>query len=203
MTTASIIRHSFDTMHNHKPSSLPSHARLAFKGIIFEVWQWEQEMFDGSVATFEKLRRPDTVQIVAVVGDKILLQEQEQPARQLFLSLPGGRVDAGEDTLSAAKRELLEETGYVSDDWILWKEYVNSGHIVYNMYTFIARNCRYDRQPHLDSGEKITCRLITFDEFLMLSDEPRFRGREMVELLLRARMDGKMSEEIKSLLFKK
>ena len=43
---------------------IPKDARCVFKGVIFEVWQWEQKMFDGSMATFERIKRPDTVVII-------------------------------------------------------------------------------------------------------------------------------------------
>ncbi|MFH1187732.1 MAG: NUDIX domain-containing protein, partial [bacterium] len=96
---------------------IPKSAKLKFKGIIFDVYQWEQKMFDGTYETFEMLKRPDTVEIIPVAGDKILINEQQQPNTPVFLSLFGGRVDEGEEPLRAAKRELLEEAGYASDDW--------------------------------------------------------------------------------------
>ena len=185
------------------PDPIPSHAKMVFKGIIFEVWQWEQKMFDGSVAIFERLKRPNTVQAVATVGDKILLQTQQQPDNMTpFPSLPGGRCDSfDEDSLAAAKRELLEETGYVSNDWKLWKEQSPVGKIQWTVYTFIARNCVKQQEPHLDAGEKITTRLIDFEEFLMLSEHPRFYEGELVMALFRARFDEKAKTELKTLLF--
>ncbi len=55
--------------------------RRVFKGKIHDMLQWRQRMFDGSYATFEKIRRPDTSEIVAIVGDRILVQFQRQPQR--------------------------------------------------------------------------------------------------------------------------
>src|SRR3989344_5876898 len=103
--------------------SIPSNAKMVFRGKLFEVWQWEQKMFDGSVEIFEHLRRPNTAVVVPTVRDKILIEVQEQPHRfKPFLSLPGGKCNWEEDPLAAARRELLEETGYESGDWTLWKE---------------------------------------------------------------------------------
>ncbi len=59
----------------------------------------------------------------------------------------------------------------------------------WEIYTYIARDCKKLGEPHLDAGEKIQTRLIDFEEFLMLSEEPKFRGRELVEMMLRARLD--------------
>jgi len=46
------------------------------------VYQWPQKMFDGSTATFEMIKRPDTVQIIATVGNKILMTQEEQPTQK-------------------------------------------------------------------------------------------------------------------------
>jgi len=182
--------------------SIPAEATKVFSGVIFDVYQWQQSMFDGSVQTFERLRRPNTAQVIAVVGDKILIQDEEQPdGLGAFASIPGGRCDPGEDPLTSAKRELAEETGYVSDDWTLWQETDPVGKIEWTVYTFIARQCRKENEPHLDVGEKITPRLVTFDEFIMLSDDFHFYSPELVSTLLRMRLDPAKKEEFRRLLF--
>lgn len=183
---------------------IPAHAKLAFKGKVFEVWQWEQRLFDGSVETFEQLKRQNTAQVIPVVGDNILIQLESQPnVSQPFLSLPGGRCLPNEKSLDAAKRELLEETGYVSDDWILCKEQNSIGRIDWTVYTYIARNCVFKKSPQLDSGEKINTRFVTFEEFLMLSEDQSFYERELTPMLLCARFDQKIKNEFRNLLFKK
>ena len=183
---------------------IPSNAKKVFGGKIFEVWQWEQKMFDGGVEIFERLRRPNTAQVIAVVGDKILAQTEEQPdSTQPFSSLPGGRCDTDEDPLVAAKRELLEETGYVSDDWVLWKEVNPVSKIEWTVYTFVARNCVFKREPHLDSGEKITSKLISFDDFLTLSDDPYFYSPELISHMLRLRLNKQEREDFRQTLFGK
>ena len=160
-------------------------------------------MFDGSVEIFEHLKRPNTAVVIPTIGDKILIEVQEQPHRlKPFLSLPGGRCDWEEDPLAAAKRELLEETGYESYDWTLWKELNPVGKIEWTVYTYIARNCIEKQAPHLDPGEKITIRLIDFEDFLMLSEDPSFYERELKGVLLQARFDARTKEEFYRLLFK-
>src|SRR3989344_90768 len=93
---------------------IPENAKRVFRGVIFDVYQWEQEMYDGTRTIFEKLKRPDTVVVFRVLPDgKIILTEQEQPGgKGPFIGATGGRVDEGEDILAVAKRELLEESGY-------------------------------------------------------------------------------------------
>lgn len=198
-------REHFFPIHTLSPDlPIPPHAQLVFQGKIFQVWQWEQKMFDASMETFERLKRPNTAQVIPIIDDKILIQTEEQPDKlKPFISLPGGRCDWDEDPLDAAKRELLQETGYTSSDWVLCKEQALVGRIEWTVYTYIARNCILKRSPQLDAGEKITPRLISLEEFLMLPEDPSFYERELVALLLYARFDSKIKEEFSNLLFGK
>lgn len=181
---------------------IPSHAKLAFKGKVFEVWQWEQKLFDGTVKIFEQLKRSNTAQIISVVGNHIIIQIEEQPNKSKpFLSLPGGRCNLDEEPLEAAKRELLEESGYTSNDWALCKEQNSVGGIDWVVYTYIARKCVFQELPKLDSGEKISTRLVTFEEFLMLSENSSFHERELIPMLLYIRFDQKIKNEFYNLLF--
>jgi len=184
-------------------SEFPSNAKRVFKGKIYEVWQWDQKMFDDSTEVFEGLKRPDTVEVIATAGGKILLQEQQQPqSPEVFFSLPGGRADHGETPIKEIQRELLEETGYVSDDWQEWKAVKPHRKNDYTIRYFIARNCRLQQAPQLDAGEKITTKLIAFEELLALSDNPAFRGNEFIVWLLRLRLNPAEQEKFKKLLFK-
>lgn len=159
-------------------------------------------MYDGTAETFEALKRPNTAQVIAVVGDKILIQAEEQPDRpHPFTSIPGGRCEENEEPLEAAKRELLEETGYSSSDWTLWQEWTPPGRVIWTAYTYIARRCVFVQPAELDAGERIVPKLVSFDEFLCLSDDPRFYAMEVVEALLRLRLDEGARESFKRLLF--
>lgn len=190
-------------MENTKPQrGLPSHASCVFKGKIFEVWQWEQEMFDGTTQIFERIWRPPTVEIIATVGDKMLIEEQDQPDRKDNINLPSGRADQSEDMLREAKRELLEETGYASEDWSLLFTHEGTGKVIHDTHYFIARDSEKIKEPELDAGERIRTKLIAFDEFIMLPEEPRFwAAPEFVNYLLRLQHDPPKKEELQTLLF--
>lgn len=181
---------------------IPNHAKRVFKGVIFEVWQWEQKLFDGSTATFERIRRPDTSQVIPVVGDKILILEQQQPDSDgTYTSLAGGRCERGEDSLAAAKRELLEETGYESSSWKLWRSVAPYHKVIFTVYLYVAKNCRKVQEPELDEGEHITPRLVTFDDFLLLTEDPVFDAPELAKELLLARLHDAKRKELEKLLF--
>lgn len=58
---------------------IPPHAKRSFTGIIFDVYQWEQRLYDGSTTTFEKIKRSDTVNVILTTPDKkIILTRQEE-----------------------------------------------------------------------------------------------------------------------------
>ena len=166
---------------------IPKHAERVFRGKIFEVWQWEQQLFDGSLVVFEKLKRDDTVNVLPVVQGKILLTEQEQPGMEPFIGAAGGRIDEGETPLEAAERELLEETGHEADEFVLWDAVQQYDKIDWAIYTFVARGCRKVADLRLDSGEKIRLRPVTFDEFLEIVATDRYRDGEIALKIFRGR----------------
>lgn len=160
-------------------------------------------MFDGSRVTFEMLKRPYNGCVIPVVGDKIMVLEQEQPGKPLFLSLPGGRCETNEAPIEAAKRELIEETGYSSNDWELWIQSIPEEKVDWQIHTYVARNCMLTNQPVQDHGEKIRTKLISLEEFLLLSDNPIFRNKDAVTELLRVRLDSVKRDAFAALLFGK
>lgn len=180
---------------------LPSNAKKVFQGKIFSVYQWEQELYDGSTATFEMLKRPGTIQIIPTMENKILLSHEEQPTKPRSITFLGGRQEENEEPLVTAKRELLEETGLESDDWEFLKVYKNEGKIDWDVYLYAARNCRKVAEPNLDGGEKIDVIEVTWDEFLEKVSSEDFWGQIIANDILRMRLDQKKLEAFKQKLF--
>ena len=174
-------------------TKIPEKAKRVFKGTIFEVYQWEQEMFDGSTATFEMLKRPNTIEVIAVKGDKIFMNLQSQPNKHNFYSLFGGRGEENEDPQVTAKRELLEESGMESDDWEFVKSYQPVHKIDWEIYLFIARDCKKVSEPKLDPGEKIETLELTFDEFVKKIEHDEYWGNQLVMDILRMEKEGTLN----------
>lgn len=181
---------------------IPPHAKKAFAGVLFDVYQWEQELFDGTKATFEKLRRQDTVSVIATTSDrKILLINDEQPGRDAVITFPGGRLDPGEDPETAAKRELLEETGYESRELVLWKAYQPVSKLDWAFYIFVARGVQKVTEPHLDAGERISMWEADLNEVIEVMRQPHFQGKEIALDLLEAKYNPESKKKLEELLF--
>lgn len=158
---------------------IPEHAKRVFKGVIFDVYQWDQEMFDGSAAVFERIKRTDTVLAICIVDGKIIVQQDEQPHRGVKVKFPGGRIDPEDDsTLIAAKREILEETGYEFANWKLIDVVKPQDKIEWFVYIYVANGVSTKNQPKQDSGERITTELKNLDEIKQMinNDTTGFLG---------------------------
>lgn len=190
-------------MNIEKPKSkqpIPDHAKRVFKGVIFDVYQWQQEMFDGSKVTFEKLKCPDTVVIFPILPDgRIILTEQEQPGKDPFIGATGGRVDDGEDILTAARRELLEESGYEAEEFFLWDAQHPASKIDRVVYTFIAKGLNKVADLNLDAGEKIKLKLVTLDELIDIGTRDNFSEKEIIPKLFEAKIYPEKKDELRRL----
>lgn len=180
---------------------IPKNAKKVFEGLRSEIYQWEQELFDGTTTTFELIHRASSVTVFAIADGKIIVQKQEQPFKDApFLCLVGGIVDKGEEPLEAAKRELLEETGYASEDWELWQVAGMRGYIHWENNVYIARACSKISEMKLDAGEKIELSWASLDEFLKMLDDPTFRHKDLFRDLLEIRDNAEKKAAFAELL---
>jgi ADP-ribose pyrophosphatase len=182
---------------------VPSHAKKVFEGVIFDTYQWEQELFDGSKTIFENVVRQSIAVAIPVVEDKILVIKEQQPGGEPYLSVPAGfleKIDT--DALSGAKRELKEETGLTSNEWELFDTYSLYPRMAVHDFIFIARNCKKTDEKFLDIGEKqLGEYLYTFDEFIDLYDHNDFASFFLKNYLIRAKYDPKYKEELRKRIF--
>ena len=104
---------------------------------------------------------PDWVNIVALTDDEevILIEQFRHGIGSATLEIPGGMVDPGEEPLQAAKRELLEETGYEGENWVqIGIVHPNPAIQSNKCYTFLTTNCKKVSETNFDSTEFIiTC----------------------------------------------
>lgn len=171
---------------SHQP--LPAHAKKVFSGVLFDVYHWDQEMFDGTTEVFEKLTRADVVSVLPILDNgNILLCHQEQPSMSPFMSLIGGMVNPEEDTQAAALRELREESGYTCRELVPWYAEHSFGSKIDSVSTvYFGYGCAQTTQQHLDAGEKISLMEVSFEELVQeLVYDPQFRNADIALHILR------------------
>ncbi|MGH9669281.1 MAG: NUDIX hydrolase, partial [Terriglobales bacterium] len=138
-------------------------SRIVFRGPVFRVTSETVVEPGGVVARRDVVRHPGSVVVLAMDGGArdahVLLERQYRHAAGGFLwELPAGRIDHGETALAAARRELLEETGYTSRRWKRALVFYSSpGFLDETMTVYLARGLQAGRaQPEAD--ELITIR---------------------------------------------
>jgi ADP-ribose pyrophosphatase len=188
-----------------KKPIIPENAELVFSWVRSRIYQWDQEMYDGSIARFERIRFVDGSFVIPILPDgRILLTRQEQPGRSEFISLPGGSFDSpDEDPSTCALRELREETWYVGT-LSLWMTYHGTNNVHTEVYYYIARDCAHVSEVEADPGEKISLFSVSFDEFLELSSDPGFHHHwNLLPILYEARLHPEKKEALRKILYGK
>jgi ADP-ribose pyrophosphatase len=143
--------------------------KLVYQGPVFWVTSEQVVEPSGIQVLREVVRHTGSVVILATLegsGElQVLLERQYRHAADSYLwELPAGRIDRGEEALAAAKRELIEETGYKADRWKrILKFYASPGFVAEPMTVFWARGLRPGpAQPEAD--EVIQQRLVPLSQ---------------------------------------
>jgi len=112
----------------------------------------------GPVREFYVVDAPDWINVVPVTadGDVVLVRQYRFGVHEVTLEVPGGVCDPGEAPEETARRELLEETGYVAQELVpLGWVHPNPALQGNRCYSFLARGCEKVHDGRQDAGEDI------------------------------------------------
>ncbi len=135
-------------------------SRELLKNRIFTVAEQHAVDPDGFEITRSVIQHPGSAVMMAVDDrDRVLLVRQFRlPAKKSLWELPAGRLDPGETPLKAAKRELMEETGYHARKWTkLASFWPSPGFVAEKMNLFLATEL-IPGEPRPMDDERIECR---------------------------------------------
>lgn len=164
-------------------------SRTVFRGPVFSIASDEVEEPGGIRVRRDVVRHSGSIVVLAVDDSarpaRVLLERQYRYAAGARLwELPAGRVDAGESNLAAAKRELLEETGFAAAQWqrALFF-YVSPGFLDESMEVFLARKLNKGRaQPEDD--ERIAVRFFPLAQAVRMAMTGKIKDAKTIAGLL-------------------
>jgi 8-oxo-dGTP pyrophosphatase MutT (NUDIX family) len=125
----------------------------------------------GREHAFYRLQGPDWVNVVAFTrsGELLVVEQFRHGIDAPTLEIPGGGCDQGERPAEAARRELREETGFVSDLWVpLGSCTPNPATQNNRCHSFLALDCAFEGSLELDPAEELQVWAVSWLEWLSL-----------------------------------
>ncbi len=140
-------------------------SELVYSGKLIKVRLDEVKLPNGKTSKREIVLHRGAVAILALDNNNILLIRQYRHAARKFMwEIPAGTLEEGEDPLECAKRELLEETGYIANKIEkLIQFYVAVGYCTEIIYLFIAKELKKLSQ-RTEEDESIDVHMIPIDK---------------------------------------
>jgi ADP-ribose pyrophosphatase len=130
---------------------------------------------DGAVKDpYYVVERPDAAIIFPLTkeGEVVLVRQYRPPLERMELGLPAGLVEEGEKPEAAARRELLEETGYSGGEWEPLGSLASSPSLKDNWaYLFLARGVEETSAPDPDEHELVEVVKVPVGEIMVLIRE--------------------------------
>jgi ADP-ribose pyrophosphatase len=173
-----------------------SASKLVYDGPLFRVFSDEVNEPGLPPTHRDVIRHNGSVVILAVDDSKskkdprIIIERQYRHAvGQYLYEVPAGKIDGGEERLAAAKRELIEETGYRAKKWTkLTRYFASPGFLGEWMQVFLAEGLTAGKaQPEAD--ERLEVYVVRMSELLRLIEAGEIRdGKTLVSVMLYDRL---------------
>jgi ADP-ribose pyrophosphatase len=166
-------------------------SKVAYEGPLFRVLTDQIREPNGKQVRRDVIRHNGSVVILAIDKGKskrdplVLIERQFRHAAQQYLyEVPAGKMEAGEDHLDAAKRELLEETGYQAKKWTkLVKYFASPGFLGEWMQVFLAEGLT-SGEAHPEEDELFELQFVPLSELLRLIEADKIRdGKTIISVL--------------------
>lgn len=159
-----------------------------YEGKILNLRVDTVEMPDKKYSKREIVEHPGGVAILALTdeGRVPMVKQYRKAIEDYLLELPAGKLEYGEDPLECAKRELKEETGYVTEDIVLLGElYSSPGFLTEKIYIFLAQELKAGPQD-LDEGEYLEVEEISLKHLIDMTIKCELRDSKTVTGILLA-----------------
>ena len=167
----------------------------SYEGPLFRVFT-DKIIENGRELTRDVIRHNGSVVVLAMDDAKnkrdpmiVMERQYRHAAREVLLEVPAGKMEEGEDALAAAKRELLEETGFKAKRWRKMIRYFASpGFLGEFMQVFLAEGLTLgDAQPEYD--EQIEIEMMPLSKLVKMIDAGKIHdGKTLISVMLYTRL---------------
>ena len=176
--------------HFENLTEVKTHSQEIFDGVVVHLFKDTVKLPNGNPATREVIRHVGAVGVIPMTDDgKVIIERQfRYPLNRIVTEIPAGKLDSfTEDRLSAAKRELEEETGYTAKEWLDLGDYYPAAAWI---TLYLARGLELG-QRHLDEDEFLNFEAVPLSDLLEAVMGGRITdGKTQVAVLKAARMLG-------------
>lgn len=117
-------------------------------------------------------------------GNLVLVRQYRPGPEKILIELPSGMIEEGENDLEGARRELLEETGYITDDIMEIGNFYGGAYSDGVFIVFLARNCVKISNQELDQTEFIDVLTWSQAEFEKYYGSNRSNGQNLLGYFL-------------------
>jgi len=170
-------------------------SEVVYQGPLFRVLHDKLIEPGGKKSERDVIRHNGSVVILAIDKSKskkdpwiVMERQYRHAAKQYLWELPAGKLDAGEEAIAGAQRELEEETGYRAKKWKPLVEYYGSpGFLGESMKVFQAEGL-IAGDAHPEDDEEIEFRLVKLSEIVKMIEKGAIKdGKTLCSVLLYAR----------------
>ena len=150
-------------------TEIQTDSKEIFDGAIVHLFKDTVQLPNGNSATREVIRHIGAVAVVPVTDDgKVIVERQfRYPLNQVITEIPAGKLDSfTEDRLSAAKRELEEETGYTADTWLELGDFHPTAAYCDEKITLYLATGLHQGQRHLDEDEFLNVMAVPLEDLV-------------------------------------
>jgi ADP-ribose pyrophosphatase len=164
-------------------------SRTVYRGPVFWVTTDHVQEPGGIRARRDVIHHTGSVVVLAVdeshATPRVLLERQYRHAANDYLwEIPAGRIDPGETALYAAKRELLEETGYTASNWRrILTFYASPGFVAETMSVYLATGLRAG-PSHPEADEVIHKRMVALPAAIKMIVNGTIRDAKTISSVL-------------------
>src|SRR6202167_874588 len=176
---------------------------VVYQGSLFRVLHDKLLEPGGKPSERDVIRHNGSVVILAIDSSKskkdpwiVIERQYRHAANQYLWELPAGKLDAGEEPLAGAQRELAEETGYSAKKWrALVEYYASPGFLGESMKVFVAEGL-IAGNAHPEEDEEIEFRLVKLSDVLKMIDKGAVKdGKTLTSVLLYARQSNRKGKK--------